>query len=150
MASIDHVGKGEEAFRSLGAALALTGINGGDAVTLAMLTGQEDEQKTIPRVVFSITDDGEEVVRNSGIFKNQGAIEIVSNLSDESKADHHARVKAIMDALQTDTLEADLKAAVTEYHVYDVLWRGPRHEVNGNATHTIYPFEIVHCCSALT
>lgn len=147
---LDHIGKGESAFKSLVDALTLTGTRAGESVSVASLTGQEDDQKTVPRVTCSIEEDGEEIVRKSGIYRNQGQIEIVSNLSDETREIHQTRVKTVMDVLIYDTLESLLSAAVTDYHVYEVVWRGPRHETDENSTRTIYPFEIVHCCTDLT
>jgi hypothetical protein len=145
----DPISNGEEAFKALVDALALTGTRGTAAVDVAVLTGQEDDQKTVPRVVCAVEPGGREVVQDTGNFEHRGFIEIVTNSTDESRAAHKTRVDAVIAALHMDTIAAQLSAAVTPYHCFQVRWQSPAPQNDGVMLITRLPFEIVHCCTDL-
>lgn len=146
----DAISNGEEAFKALVDALALTGTRGTESVAVAILTGQEDDQKTLPRVVCAIdSNGGREVVLFTGNYEHRGFIEIVTHPVDEGLTVHRARVQAVADALQMDDISSQLSAAVTPYHCYQVRWQSPSPQSDGNSLITRLPFDIVHCCTDL-
>lgn len=146
----DPISNGEEAFKALVDALALTGKRGtAEGVAVTVATGQEDEQRLTPRVVCAILQGGREVVLGTGNFEQRGYIEIVTNPEDESRAIHKARVEAVTNALHMDDIEAQLYSAVDDYYCFQVRWQSPEPQQDGVHLITRLPFEIVHCCTSL-
>jgi hypothetical protein len=146
----DPISSGEEAFKALVGALALTGTRGTAAVDVAILTGQEDDQKVVPRVVCAVEPGGREVVLGTGNYEHRGFIEVVTNATDESRDIHKTRVQAVINALQVDDIEAQLYTAIADYHCFQVRWQSPAPQNDGVNLITRLPFEIVHCCTDLT
>lgn len=145
----DPISSGEEAFKALVDALALTGTRGTTAVDVAVLTGQEDEQKMAPRVVCAVEQGGTEVVIGTGNFEHKGYIDVITNPADESRAIHKARVQAVVNALQMDDIATQLSGAIADYHCFQVRWAASDAMQDGTHLITRLPFEIVHCCTDL-
>lgn len=145
----DAISTGEEAFKALVDALALTGTRGTTAVDVAVLTGQEDDQRATPRIVCAIEQGGTEVVLGTGNWEHRGYIEIVTNPADESRAIHKARVQAVINALQMSDIESQLYTAVADYHCFQVRWSAADAQQDGTHLITRLPFDIVHCATDL-
>jgi hypothetical protein len=148
MAYNDPIGKAEAAYVALVSALTLTGTRDGEDIALEIHAGRETAERKAP-FVACVVESGDETIKGTGIWTHTGFIE-VATLIDETNASLHGTLCAtVFDALVTDTIKADLKAAVSDYHVFDVTYRAPDSQ-NSGYTSTRLPFSVVHCCSSLT
>lgn len=146
----DLLSKLEAAEKTIIDALALTGTRGSTAdVALTVNTGLDDDEQLAPRAICQAEDTTEEAVRDSGIFRIKSRIRIYSHSSDESLAVHRARVGAIADAFQNDTIAQTLSDAIEDFHVYEVQFMGLSADPEGNSLHTDIEMIVVCCASDL-
>lgn len=145
----DPSGKGEAAFYALVSALTLNGTRGGESVAVEVHPGRETGERKTPYVCCVIEGGGDEVVKGSAIWRQNGYVELGTLVDETTETEHAELFKTIADALVTNSIASDLRAAVADYHVYDVSFDGPVSSNEGHTT-TRLPFQIVHCCSDLT
>jgi hypothetical protein len=77
-------------------------------------TGIDDDALTLPAVII-IAETGEEFPLNTGNYKMRTTIRCRSNADDTTLAAHRTFAATVFDSIKTDTLAADLSAAVPDF-----------------------------------
>jgi len=116
MGANDLESKVEEALASVVTAQALSGLN--------VHTGLDEDNLNVPYVICMCAGQGEEVLRDSGTFKLEAVVKVVSSADDETLAEHRSRLATVRDSIMDSGIAATLTAAVSEFHVYDVELAG--------------------------
>jgi len=129
------------------ACLAVVTATGASVTLNAGLT--VDELLT-PYCVCACVSAGEEVVRNTGIYRVSVQIMVVSSADDSTLANHRSLVATIFDAFQYDTVEATLSAAVSDFHVYDVFYNGFESSVEERKLINQLNVDMVCCASDIS
>jgi len=146
----DVLSKLEAALASLTSALSLTGTLGTAAVSVAVRTGLDDDESLLPRVTCQAEESTEEAVRDTGNDRIKAWVHVHSHAEDETLATHRARVATVQDAIRMDDIAAQLTAAVSDFHCFDVQFIGPQHDPDGNTFHTALELSAVCCPSDLS
>ena len=148
MAYNDLLGKVEAAIKTVLDALSLTGTRGTDsAAPVSILTGLDDDNAAMPRVVIYAKDSGPEITQDTGIFPVTVIVTIHSHSADETLSAHRERVGSVIDGIMQDNRSDVLTAAVTDFHCYALQDMGPSEDVDGHAFKTSREF-LCTCCAA--
>lgn len=145
----DVLSKLEAALASVVSALTLAGTRGTETVSVAVRTGLDDDDALLPRVTCQADEATEEAVRDTGNDRVRAFVHVHSHSGDETLAAHRERVATVIDALRMDDISAQLTAAVTDFHCFDVQFIGPQHDPAGNTFHTALELSVVCCPSDL-
>lgn len=135
--------KVEEAFVAVLTAAGIPGVN--------LYRGHDDAVKTLDSAVAHCVG-GPEYPRDTGNRKTKVELEIRSGADaltdgEDAKARHAANSGAIIDAVKTDTIAADLTAAISAFHVFDVREIDFESGVRDRTFFTRIIFQ-VYCCGA--
>lgn len=74
-------------------------------------------------------------------------VQVRTNADDTLEDDHHAMAAEVFNALTTDTLAADLSAALTDFRAFLVNFKSQRWELVDRSWQSIIEFQ-VHCCGS--
>lgn len=123
MSTWNNPGKLETAMAAVVTALGLAAVTGEDAAPVVN-TGQDDDDLDLPSVVCEVVGGNEEVVFDTGNFRSQVVVRVVTSAT-VTKADHQARAAAVFDTFISTDIASRLSAAVADFFVYEFRYQAP-------------------------
>lgn len=126
MSAFNDPGKLETAMAAVVSALNLVKYieNKESNGTMAVRTGQDDDDVVLPRVVCEVPNGETEVVLDTGVFRSRVNIRVVSSL-DVGLANHKTRSATVFDTFISTDIASRLAAAVADFHVYEFRYQPP-------------------------
>jgi hypothetical protein len=109
----DLAGKVEAALKSL---IDGAGLDAGVTVN----TGQSVDDLELPFAVAWCDGAGDQIQLGIGTFRLSAMVIVSSSADDSTLTEHRALVKQVFESFMTNSVEADLSAAVDEFHVWEV------------------------------